>query len=266
MDITYFVLFAILGLLIGSFLNVVILRLPHGQHLTGRSQCPRCKHVLGSAELIPVLSFVFQRGKCKHCRTTISPRYFIIELITAGLFGLVSLFFTSNGLIDWILLGRMLVVVACAIVIFVIDYEHFLILDSIVLIGSILVSALNLVHDIVASPGIFNSIFLHGLFGGISAFVVFYAVWFFSRGRWMGFGDVKFVGLMGLVLGVKLVWLAIVLACVIGSMVAIPLLLLGLKKMTSKIPFGTFLSVAWVFTALVGERILAWYLRLLGLY
>src|SRR4051812_3628209 len=118
------------GCIIGSFLNVVILRLPQEEQLGGRSHCVHCGHILSSYELVPLLSYVGLRGACRACHSTISPRYFIIETITGLLFLTAWLLSAPVGVADYLQLLASWVLLASMVVVFMIDFEHYLILDS----------------------------------------------------------------------------------------------------------------------------------------
>lgn len=256
----------ILGAIVGSFLNVVILRLPREQSLKGRSHCPSCGHQLSALELVPFFSFIFLRGKCRACGKKISWRYFGIELLTGLLFlfaGTQAMFFTSLGLLD---LARNLFVIGIFIVVFMVDWEHYIILDSVLITGFIGVSLANLVLDLAGSGNFFtlNGYFLNGLMGALIAALPFFVIWFFSKGAWMGFGDVKLALFLGVVFGWPLLAINLFIAVILGGAASIFLLLLQKKTLKSIIPFGTFLSLAGVVTLFYGHKLLAWYLAILG--
>ena len=257
----------VFGNLIGSFLNVVILRLPQEQSLTGRSHCMHCRHVLQPWELIPVVSFLLLRGKCSSCGKGISPRYFIIELITGFLFLAGFLLLQPITPFDIVRLIGWWFVSAIAISVFVIDLEHYIILDVLVLPGAIIALCFRLVLDILFHVPVtfFHSLAVTGILGALLGSLPFFLVWFFSKGKWMGFGDVKLLLFMGAVLGWHLVGVAILLAVFAGGLVSSVLLFATDKTLKSQIPFGTFLSAALLVTLGFGDQILHWYLSLLGI-
>jgi leader peptidase (prepilin peptidase)/N-methyltransferase len=256
----------IFGLLIGSFLNVLIWRLPQGTAPTGRSRCITCGHILSSRELIPVVSYIFQGGRCLHCKVKFSPRYVVIELITGALFVGCSLFFWPSDLISTLIFIKALFVVCVLLIIFVIDFEHYLILNVVLWPTAIIIFIFNVALDITASHTLlsFGSLWFSGLLAGLCAFLIFYALWAVSKGRWIGFGDVKLVFVMGLILGPSKLGIGLLLAFWLGALVSVPLVLLGKKQFSSKIPFGTFLSVATLIVLFWGERLVHWYLVLIG--
>lgn len=255
----------ILGSAIGSFLNVVILRLPLEKSLEGRSYCFHCKRHLSYLDLFPILSFIFLGGKCRYCKAKISARYFVIELITAILFALVTFIASPTNLIDLLVVIKYFIVISSLIVVFVIDWEHFLIFDSVILTSSIFILIVNSVLDII-NGNIFNlhGYLISGLIAGLLAFLPFFGIWFFSKGRWMGFGDVKLVILLGLMLGFPNIFVGLMVSVLLGGVVSICLLVFTKKTLTTQIPFGTFLSIGTFISLVYGTKLLNWYLSFLG--
>jgi leader peptidase (prepilin peptidase)/N-methyltransferase len=256
----------VFGLMIGSFLNVVIWRLPREQKLTGRSHCPHCDHVLTAAELVPLFSFVWQRGRCAHCRAPISIRYPLIELSCGLLFLVAVLLFPPAVTVDYVLLLRILIAIAVLIPVFVIDLEHYIILDVIILPASLVMLGLNVVSDLLLSQSLiaWSSYTIGGIVAALAAGAFFYVIWKVSSGRWMGFGDVKLTLLLGLILGLPGIVTGLFMAFLLGSVVGIGLMALRIKKLKSMLPFGTFLSVATILALFFGPQLWYWYLQLIG--
>ncbi len=256
----------IFGIVIGSFLNVVILRLPKGITLTGRSYCPHCHRTLTSLELIPVVSYIWLHGKCRACSKKISPRYIILELTAGVLFLFVGLFLGyPTGIGEVLELVRFLVIVSMAIVVFVVDFEHFLILDKVTFPISVVLLLLLLAQDLITfSSNFLSGATISGIYGLLAGLVFFGAIWFFSKGKWMGFGDVKFMIPFGLSLGYPYALVGIIFAFLLGSVVSLPLVLLGNKKLQSRIPFGTFLAASLILSLFYADTLLNWYLGLIG--
>lgn len=243
----------IFGSIIGSFLNVVIYRLKHDQSfIKGRSYCPHCKKTLGFWDLIPILSFIFLRARCRYCQQKISWQYPLVELATALawlwpylIFGLTAQF--------WLV-----AVITCfLIVIFVYDLRYYLILDEVVVPAIILV----LIFDIFLSNRQFTDFIWGGIIGG-GFFLIQYLI---SGGKWIGGGDIRLGLLMGLLLGVAGVIAALFIAYILGALVSIGLLMSKKKKMKSRIPFGTFLSLATIVVLLYGDKLLDFYTNLIGM-
>lgn len=257
----------IFGAAVGSFLNVLILRLPHAKKINGRSGCPHCGYQLAVRDLVPIASFIALLGKCRQCRVPISRRYPIIESLTAALFALVYILVQPIvGFEGFLFLLLMLFITAVLVVVFVIDYEHYLILDKVVFFAS------GVVFAVLVALGFLQfgfsldlaKIVLQILVGAIVGALPLLLLWFVSKGKWMGFGDVKFAGFMGLVLGSPVVFVALFLAFILGSLAAIPLLLFGSKDLQSKVPFGMFLTVATFIALFFGQDLWQGYLKLIG--
>lgn len=241
---TVFVL--ILGLLIGSFLNVCIYRIPEEISVAkGFSYCPNCKTRIQPYDLIPVISYLFLKGSCRHCKTHISIQYPLVELLTSLLFVLV---FYQFGLTP--LAGLTAVLVSVLVIITFIDLKHQIIPDELVII--------------IFICGII-SIFLSDLspwdhiIGFFAVSVLLLIIAFLSKGG-MGGGDIKLMAAAGLFLGWKLILLALMIASVVGSIVSIFLLVLKKVDRKSMVPFGPFLSIGILIAALYGEYIIWWYL------
>jgi len=255
------------GLAVGSFLNAVIYRLEAGDSaLRGRSYCPRCKHVLSWQDLVPVLSFVMLRGKCRYCKGQISPQYPLVEICTAGIF-LLSFKFQVSSLnqassAEILNILYLWIISSFLIVLFVYDLKHYILPDK------ILFPAIGVVLGYRVSEFLkFENWDLFGIwslvFGALGAASFFLAIFLISRGKAMGFGDVKLALFMGLFLGWPNILVALFVAFMLGGAVGGVLILLRKKHMKSEIPFGPFL-IAGTFAALFwGQWIIHWYLRLI---
>ena len=239
----------LVGMVVGSFLNVVIDRLPRGESLVfPSSRCEACGRGLSTRDLLPVLSYVLLRGKCRYCSVPISWRLPLVELLTGGLFA-----FLGWRLGPGLELISALVYVALFVPIFFIDLREGIIPDVIVFPGMALALGLALLEG-RAIPA---------LVGGGVGFGLLLAIYLLARGG-MGLGDVKLVGLLGLINGWPLVLVALLLAFVSWGLLASVFLALRLKGRKAPIPFGPFL-VGGSFVALLwGQGLLDIYLRLLG--
>lgn len=251
------------GILTGSFLNVIIWRWPRGEKISGRSACPHCHKILSAWELVPLFSYVLLQGKCRNCKNGISPRYFIIEAITGFLFALVYSRFLPMSLADYFILSRLLIVVCVLAATFVIDLEHHLILDKLVLPASAIILVVNLCLDIFINKNL--SFTINSIVAAIITAGAFYIVWFVSQGRWIGFGDVKLGLFLGLALGIPKIFVALFLAFILGGLVGAGLLASRKKTLKSQVPFGTFLTLGSFISILYGGSLLNWYLRLIGI-
>jgi len=253
-----YVFLAIFGLIIGSFLNAVIYRMYSGDSIVkDRSKCVHCQHQLGAIDLVPFLSWVFLKAKCRYCQKKISWQYPAVELVTAILFilGYLVLVPVSGGFSFIILAPYILYLIATSflIVIFVFDHLHQLILDKvtvplmIIAIIFIFVLKLNWSEHLLAGVA------------GAAWFGWQYAI---SKGKWIGGGDIRLGAVMGLLLGWPGLLVALFLAYILGAIVSIYLLISKKSERGSQIAFGTFLSFATVVTWLYGDQLLGWYLGL----
>lgn len=263
------------GLCVGSFLNAVIFRMEKGESaLKGRSYCPHCTHQLFWFDLIPVLSFVLLQGKCRYCKKSISWQYPAVEIAIAVVFLLMFKFQIpmSNEIPipQFLNFLYLFIVASLLIVIFVYDLKYYLIPDIIVYSGiavAFLYHALQifyfgswgLIGHWPLGFGVLNPLF-NSLASACIASAFFLAIFLLSRGRWLGFGDVKLAFFMGLFLGFPNILIALYSAFFAGAVVGIVLMFLKKKKMNSQVPFGPFL-VGGTFVALFfGYAITNWYL------
>lgn len=249
----YFFVF-LLGLCIGSFLNCVIYRLEEEKTLAGRSFCPHCKHILAWKDLAPVFSFLFLAGKCRYCRKKISVQYPLVEFATGLLFVFILWKLGAGqalaiGFWDLLNFGFLLYIASALIAIFVYDLKHYLIPDK-VLFPAIVISAIYKLA--MAEWGVILAILVGAGF--------FFAIWFISGGKWMGFGDVKLAILMGLLLGWPNILCALFLAFAFGAIIGLILMVFQKKGLKSELPFGPFLVLGTFIALFWGQPIINWYL------
>lgn len=248
MQATLIIVFALLGTSIGSFLNVVIYRLPRRKPFWRwgeRSYCPNCKKTLQPKDLIPILSFVILRGKCRHCKKHISWQYIIVEVFTAVAFGVsASVFGLSLELL------YALVLLSLAIPLFVIDGRHKVIPDALSIPFIVLALAI----------GLFSGLEWYSPFLGAAIGASFFALqWFVSKGKWIGSGDIRVGAAMGALLGWKYVFAALVVSYLLGTVYSIVLMIVQKKKLGSTIAFGPFLVLGMLIVYFWGAQIVDWY-------
>lgn len=233
MEVFILIFIFVIGTLLGSFYNVVGYRLPKGQSIVfPPSHCPNCNHRLGASELIPILSFIFLKGKCKHCRQKISAFYPVFEFLTGLLFVISYIIF---GPTKEFLLA--ITFVSLLIIIVVSDYEFMIIEDSVLIFFSILLFA-----EIWWINGLTKA--LYSLLNGILAFFTMWALKkfgdFLFKKESMGGGDIKLLFIFGMVLSYPIAILSIFL----GSLIGLPIsLIIMAKKKAHIIPFGPFLAL-----------------------
>ena len=263
MEILLIIIFAILGLAVGSFLNVCIDRLPQNKSIAfPPSHCEACQHKLAAKDLIPVFSYLRLRGRCRYCQASVPRRLFWVELATGVVFALLAWHYGLSAE-----LGVMIFYACLFIVIFVIDLEQGLILNKVVYPGMVVALLLPLLPQSwltqeiwltkMIEPGIASA----ALGGGIG-FALFLLIALVSRGG-MGWGDLKLAALIGLATGFPLVFLAIIMGAILGGIVAVALVIAKKRKRRETIPFGPFLALAAMITLLWGSNIMSWYLGLM---
>jgi len=253
----------ILGLFIGSFLNCVSCRIFLEEDFVSKnSYCPNCKHKLSALDLVSVFSFLLLRGKCRYCKDKISWQYPLVELGTGLVFAAIysylgfSLMGSFSGYQLWNLI-YLLVVFSLLIIAFIYDAKHYLIPDRITFSG-IIVSlcwiAFSFYSKIITTGDVLSIIY-----SGVFASLFFFCLWFFSRGKAMGFGDVKLAFLMGLILGFPNIIVALFFAFMTGAIVGVVLIAKAAKKMKSQVPFGPYLIAGTLFALLYGPQAINWY-------
>jgi len=237
----------LVGLVIGSFLNVVIARLPAGVSIVHPgSACPQCGAVIRWYDNVPVLSWLHLRARCRSCGGAISWRYPAVELLTAVLFALAAHRFGPT--LD---LAPALLFLAALVAITGIDLDHQIIPDVITIPGIVAGAALSI--------AIHPARWLDPLLGIALGGGVFFVIILVSRGG-MGGGDMKLGAMMGAFLGWKLALLAILLGVFAGGAVAVVLLSTGSRGRKDPVPFGPFLALGAVVSLLWGDGLLGWYL------
>jgi leader peptidase (prepilin peptidase)/N-methyltransferase len=242
------------GLTIGSFLNVVIYRVPVGKSIVRPpSACGSCGTELAVRDNIPLLSWLFLRGRCRYCQAIISPRYPIVEALTAVLFTLTAVRFGAS----WTLPAE-LAFVAALIALAAVDLERYLLPRAILYpSGALVVIGLLVAAAATDRWGRLGVAALCGL----GAFALFFAI-HFAKPAWLGFGDVRLAALLGLGLGWIGPWylfIGFMAANLAGALLGVGLMVVGRASRTTALPYGVFLGAGSVFSVLVGAPIIAWY-------
>ncbi|MEX2145038.1 MAG: prepilin peptidase [Candidatus Spechtbacterales bacterium] len=275
----------VFGLLAGSFLNAVIYRLPAPKLrqaglrssrsiFVDRSRCPKCGKILSWHELVPVFSFLAQRGRCRGCKRGISLQYPLVEMATGALFSFTAFwvfggqaFGTCGTELNCFLVSAFhWFIIAGLVVIFVYDLRHYIIPDKVL----VPITLAALVWRFLAPqnleliriyPLAVNNLWALGtaVFAGFLTALPFALLHFVSGGRWMGFGDVKLAFFMGVLLGWPGILLAMFLGFNFGAVAGIALILAGKKKLKNQMPFAPFLILGTLTTLFFGRAILNWY-------
>ncbi len=251
------ILTGILGLCVGSFLNVCIYRIPNKLSIrTPPSHCPDCKARLTALDMVPVASWLFLGGKCRHCGKPISPRYMIVELLTGVLFLLCWWRLPGLGSLIPALALVSVLIAACFI-----DAEHTIIPNGLVLFGSVCGALAVLITSLAGNPNPrWQDALLGALAGGGPLFLIDVVSRLILRKDGMGGGDVKLMAMVGLFLGWQHTLLALVLAVVAGGLAGAVLLVTKVLKHGDYFPFGPFLAAGSLTALLFGQQILQGYL------
>jgi len=271
-----FVLLIVVGLCAGSFVNALVWRIheqaqeskktnPDNKYLKrlsigrGRSMCPSCKHALASKDLIPLVSWLSLKGRCRYCNKPISKQYPLVEVLLALLYvaayGWWPVAIHGSQIIIFLL---WLVLLVGLVALLVYDVLWMLLPDKFIYPLYVIAGAMGLVNIVTASSpltALANDMLAIVVGGG-----VFYVLFQVSNGRWIGGGDVKLGFLLGLVAATPArSFLLIFIAALLGSFISLPLLLGGKMKRTSTIPFGPFLIISLIIVQIFGVHILHWY-------
>jgi prepilin signal peptidase PulO-like enzyme (type II secretory pathway) len=241
------ILFFLLGILFGSFFNVVGLRVPKKESIIAPpSHCPSCKQQLTPSQLIPILSYLLSKGRCRSCQAVISRIYPVMELLTGVIFAFVYLTYGQSwNTLMGILFASLLVIITVS------DLAYHLIPNKVVLpfLGLFLILRF-----------FFHSEYTYAnhLFGMVAGFVLFLLLAILSRGG-IGGGDIKLYAVVGLFLGTPLLLLSILLSTLLGSLYGVFLMLCKGAGRRTAIPFGPFIGMGAITSFLIGDRIITWY-------
>lgn len=265
----------LLGLCFGSFINALVWRI-HKQAEAkgkkakakysiskGRSMCTHCGHVLGVADLIPVISWVTLRGRCRYCRKSINDSP-IVELLLPVLFVLSYIFWPNqiSGL-EQLIFGLWLIFTTGFVALMVYDLKWYLLPNKIIF-PLLSIAVIQIIIQLITKPDMsffFNEISAIAIGGGI-----FWFIFQISKGKWIGGGDVKLGFLLGVLIGNPAQSLLMIfLASLLGTIITIPLLVTGKAKRNTHIPFGPFLITATFIVRLFGAGMVAWYMRQIGI-
>lgn len=252
MNLLFYAISTGLGLILGSFLSMLIPRLHNGEKgiVAGRSMCPNCKHTLTAVNLIPLVSYLFQKGKCSWCKKPISAWYPFTELLTTLSFLGMALHFQDPS--TWALF---LPILFTFLFIFIYDLRY------------------KEIHETILIPGIAYALLWAILFQDIQsallgagvAFIFFGLQFWLSKGRWIGSGDLEIGIFMGLVLGLQNTLLGIFIAYLLGSLIGIGLLLTQKATGKTAVPLGPFLVLGSMLTFLYGDELFFLYINFLTL-
>jgi prepilin signal peptidase PulO-like enzyme (type II secretory pathway) len=268
----FIAIFFILGLIVGSFLNVAVYRLNVAESfVTGRSKCPHCKKRIAWYDNIPVLSFILLKFRCRKCKEKISWQYPLVEIFTGLIFAFIGQrYFNLADASSWAMAIYYLSIASALIIIFVYDFLYMEIPGLVLWPAIGFVLAFNLFFDWArlggdqAMLGILESSIYSGTLGALVAFAFFFALVALSKEKWMGMGDAYLVILLGLILGWPQILLALMLAFSLGAFFGVSMIIAKQKKMSSQIPFAPFLVMGALIALFYYDVITSWYFGLLS--
>lgn len=247
-------IFFVLGLIIGSFLNVLVYRLRDAETLLGRSFCRHCKHPIRWYDNIPLISFVLLRGLCRDCETKISWQYPVLEFLTGVLFALTGYFFFSSiNVLSWLETLWLLGILSCLIVIAAYDLRNMEIPISMLIISAFLTYIFFAVYFFLVPEPFLASRLWYGILGGVIVAGFFFLLVFWSRETWMGWGDVWLGFVVGSIVGLPLILPMLTLSFGLGAITGLLAILYGGRNMKSQIPFAPFLAAGTIAVLFLSE-------------
>lgn len=236
----------IIGLTIGSFLNVCIYRIPEEQSIINPpSHCPKCNNRLKAIDLVPVISYLIMRGKCRYCKEKVSIRYMLVEMLTGILFLFVyNSYHISNDTIYYLILVSLLIVISF------IDIDHYIIPDNLIIFGIIFSIVFNMLFGLIA----FSNIVLGGVLCGGTVFIFVSILEFIIKKDVMGGGDIKLFIMLGMFFGIKGGFINVILSIYLGAIYGVIVIVysrINKKDYNSVIPYGPFISLAAIIQILI---------------
>lgn len=239
-----------IGLIFGSFFNVVGIRIPNKESLLGRSHCPSCGKALGPLELFPVLGYLILKGRCKNCKTHISVKYPVIEFLTGVLF-LVSFVILRENMIEYILIVAF---ISLMVIITVSDIYYKIVPDIILIVFLPVIFTLRMFSPVI--------LWYNAIIGAIIGFGFMYLIALYGRKRFkqeaLGGGDIKLYFIIGLVLGYELVFLSVLFAALLGIIYS-----LLMNKKNGYLPFVPFIFAGTLLAYFIGPSFVEWYTSLI---
>lgn len=246
-----YIIIGILGLVIGSFLNVCIYRIPREESIVyPPSHCGKCNHKLIVLDLVPLFSYAFLNGRCRYCKERISIRYPLIEILNGILYLLI---FFKFGITIFTI--KYCVLASILIVIGMIDYKTQFVYTSTTVFGSIVGIVFIIIQFVIYKNGVLDLIL-----GGILGFIIIGAIVFLTRG--LGEGDIEIATVCGLFLGVNGTLLNLFIGVIIGGIIGVIILMLKIKSAKDKIAFGPFIAIGAMISVLFGNELIQGYWKL----
>ncbi|HEY4484316.1 MAG TPA: prepilin peptidase [Candidatus Paceibacterota bacterium] len=239
----------VLGLTIGSFLNVLTYRLPKGlDFVVGRSKCQKCSHVLAWLDIIPLFSFTFLKGRCRYCKRSISKRYFFVEILTGLLFLTLFILQQPDSLYGYLDLSFWLFISSTLLVLAFIDLDYFIIFDKILLVLFVVGLAYQFLRGYVfwLEPAVVGGSLniSHNLLTAFLSFAIFLLIFLVTKGKGIGMGDIKLFFVLGFLFGFPAILVIVYIALIAGMVWGLALILFFGASMKSRVAFGFVLANA----------------------
>lgn len=254
------VILFVFGLILGSFVNAWVWRTRKNISIAkGRSMCPHCKHELASQDLIPLFSYISLRGKCRYCHKAISSQYPSVEFSTGVLFAVLYLVLNPSSVYELIQFVILLITSVLLVAAFVYDAKYMELPEKYML-PAVALGVVSL--GMKAYQNGWNSL-ISQLIGLAVVVLIYTALWFFSKGKWLGAGDIRIAAVMGLFLAPTQLIVGLFAAYLVGAVYGVYVLRKAKNKKGVKVPFGPFLIIGFYVGLLWGQQIADWYLSFL---
>lgn len=257
--LTLVIIAGLFGLIIGSFINVCIYRIPRHENIAfPASHCTTCGHQLQVSDLIPVFSYIFLGGKCRYCKSKISPRYPLVEILHSLLYMIVVMYFgfTIQSMMYCLFTSFMLVLT-------MIDFEHMILPTKIIIAGAVTGVILRIIQSIVYKDYTFlTDSILAAVIGGALFYTIFYVSKVLLKREGMGFGDVRYITMIGIFLTPELLALTILISAVTASVYGV--IQLYILKTSKEFPYGPFISIGAFISIILGDKMINWYLNMIS--
>lgn len=255
---------AAFGLVVGSFMNNYVWRVfTEESIIAGRSRCPKCKHELSWRDLVPVMSWLFLRGRCRYCDVAISRQYPAFEVVVAVMVAISALVWQFDGALSIAQFGVWIFITGLFVALAVYDIRWMLLPNRMLKALFALIVVYQLLN--FAGGAELSVWLISPLLAGAAAFGFFYMLFILGKGNWMGGGDVKLVFLLGLLLGGAKTAVAMFLAFNVAAIISVAMLAAKVFSRKDLIPFGPYLLMAAWVALLFGNHLIEWYLTLTGL-
>lgn len=252
------IIFFLFGLIIGSFLNVVVYRLNAVESLLGRSHCPHCKKKIKWFDNIPLLSFIVLSAKCRDCGEKISWQYPAVEFLTGAIFAFIgNYFFNPIDSASWVIAAYYLAVFSLLMVIFVYDLKYMEI-PMLFLWAGVALSFIFFIyldwHNFSLASSILDLGIISGIIGGVVAFLFFFSLAAYSKETWMGYGDAYLGLLAGLIVGWPNIIPTLMISFTMGAVISVGLIIFRKKTMKSQVPFAPFLITGTFLIVILSQQ------------